>query len=330
MAKILITGAAGFIGLHLSDRLLRDGHEVVLVDNLVRGVADGALSRTLQRTGASLVNLDCLDASAIAELPADFDAIFHLAAIIGVAHVERQPADVVMKNLRMLQHLLDLGRAQTRLSRFLFASTSEVYAGTLEAFDMVIPTPETVPLALTNVARPRTSYMLSKLAGESLCHFSGLPVTIFRPHNVYGPRMGLAHVIPGQLEKAHHATDGDFIDVPSVEQTRTFCYVEDAIEQLVRMFESPACEGRTLNLGTQAPEVTVGHVAATCHATVGRRAVIRPLPAPVGSPNRRCPDMTLASSLIGDWPRVSLEDGIQRTWAWYRDYIFTGAEASAR
>jgi nucleoside-diphosphate-sugar epimerase len=92
----------------------------------------------------------------------------------------------------MLENVLTLARDQRDFSRFLFASTSEVYAGTLQYFGMPIPTPENTPLAMTALDEPRTSYMISKIMGEAMCQQSGLPFTIFRPHNVYGPRMGMA------------------------------------------------------------------------------------------------------------------------------------------
>ena len=87
---------------------------------------------------------------------------------------------------------------------FVFASTSEVYAGSLEHFGLPIPTPETAPLGLPDLGRPRTTYMLSKIYGEALCRHAGLPFTILRPHNLYGPRMGMAHVIPELHARATH------------------------------------------------------------------------------------------------------------------------------
>jgi len=230
--KVLITGGAGFIGLHLARRLLADGFEIHLVDNFSRGVRDPELDELLEQEGVAFSSIDCLDADAVRGLPKDFDYIFHLAAIIGVQHVVERPLSVVLDNTKLLANLLEHAARQARLERFLFASTSEVYAGTLEHFTLPVPTPESTPLALTDLGRPRTSYMLSKINGEALCRYSGLPYTIFRPHNVYGPRMGQAHVVPGQLRKAWDAADGDSVPVPSVEQTRTFCYVADAVELL--------------------------------------------------------------------------------------------------
>lgn len=328
--KILITGGAGFIGLHLARRLINDGCRVHLADNFTRAVRDPALSALLASDGVTLSDIDCMDPDAVAGLPTDFDAIFHLAAIIGVVHVMERPYEVVINNTMLLNNMVEHARRQQRLRRFLFASTSEVYAGTLEQFSLVIPTPESVPLALPDLARPRTSYMLSKITGEAAVHYSGLPYTIFRPHNVYGPRMGSIHVVPGQLKKAHDAKDGDVVPVPSCDQTRAFCYIDDAVEMLVRMMDSDACLGQVLNLGTEGPEIRIRDVARLCHAAVGRAVSIRPEPSPPGSPQRRAPDMALTRKLTGYESKVTLEEGIARTYAWYRENVFDGHGVGAR
>ena len=327
--KVLITGGAGFMGLHLARRLLDEGYAVHLVDNFARGVRDADLEQLLQQPGVSFTSMDCLDRDAVASLPTDFDYILQLAAIIGVVHVMQRPYRVLVDNLMLMDNLIEHARRQQHLKRFLYPSTSEVYAGTLESFDLAIPTPESTALAVTELSRPRTSYMLSKISGECLCHYADIPFTIFRPHNVYGPRMGLVHVVPGQLHKAWLAKDGDEVPVPSVDQTRCFCYVDDALEQLLRMMTLPQCLGETLNLGTQEPEITIREVAETCHRAVGRKVVIRPEPAPPGSPDRRGPDMSRTSALTGYTSKVSLEEGVQKTYAWYHENVFSSGGVSA-
>ena len=120
---------------------------------------------------------------------------------IGVTHVMEKPYSVLYDNIRMLGNIIDLARRQSNLLKFFYASTSEIYAGTLKHFNLSIPTPEETPLAITDLSHPRTSYMLSKIYGEAMCQQASIPFTIFRPHNIYGPRMGMAHVIPEQLRK---------------------------------------------------------------------------------------------------------------------------------
>ena len=212
------------------------------------------------------------------------------------------------------------------LQRIIFASTSEVYAGTLKHFDLQIPTPESVPLALTDLHEPRTSYMLSKIYGEALCLQSGLPVTIVRPHNIYGPRMGMSHVIPELLHRSWKSKETETLDVYSVEHTRSFCYIDDAVEMLIRMVRSESCKGEILNLGRQGPEVTMLEVAKIVLQVQEKSLRLNKLPPTPGSPSRRAPDVRRTSELIGFEAKVGLEEGIQNTFDWYLKHIFQKEE----
>ena len=323
--KALITGGGGFIGGHLAERLAGRGGEVDLLDNFSRGVRDSVLERLVGRPNVRLVERDLLEPGALSDLDRDYDLIFHLAAIVGVANVLEAPLRVLRQNLELLLPVLDFAAEQTQLQRLLFASTSEVYAGTLELGSLPIPTPEEAPLTIPEVRRPRTSYMLSKLYGEALCLQSGLPVTVIRPHNVYGPRMGLAHVIPELLQRAHAASDGERLEVYSVDHQRTFCHVSDALEIVVRACEEPRCAGETLNVGSERPEVRIGDVAELVVQTVGRQLEIAPLEPTPGSPTRRCPDMSKTTALTGYEAQVQLADGVSQTYDWYRENVFARA-----
>jgi nucleoside-diphosphate-sugar epimerase len=327
---ILITGGAGFIGAHLAKRLVASGHSVCLADNLARGVIDRQLENLLAESEVMLNVVDMLDQDAVLALGSDFHAIFHLAAIIGVAHVVNRPYEVLVENTRMLENMIALARQQEKFSRFLFASTSEVYAGTLESFNLTVPTPEESVLAVQNLNEPRTSYMLSKIYGEALCRQAGIPFTIFRPHNIYGPRMGMAHVIPEQLKKAWAAEEGDQLGVHSPDHRRSFCYIDDAVELLKRMLETDVCIGKTLNLGTQSPEVTIREVVEMCIKVTGKKLRIRVLPPTPGSPDRRAPDMGITKSLLDFESKVSLKEGIGKTWAWYREHVFESDRPTAQ
>ena len=324
MSKALITGGAGFIGSHLGGRLLELGYAVDLLDDFSRGSNDDVLASLQQLGGIRLIERDLRRPGALDDCDDDYDYVVHLAAIVGVANVVGRPYEVLRDNVSMTEQTIALARRQRALQRFLFASTSEVYAGTLETFGVAIPTPERTPLVVPELDRPRTSYMLSKLYGEAMCHQARIPFTIVRPHNVYGPRMGLAHVIPELLQRAHEATDGR-LEVFSVEHKRTFCFVDDAVEMIVRSLESPLCRSQTLNVGTQAPEVTIRDLAELALAVVGRELEIVPQPATPGSPERRCPDMSRTIELTGYASRVELEDGVRRTYEAYRTRVFEPA-----
>ncbi|MGH7004197.1 MAG: NAD-dependent epimerase/dehydratase family protein, partial [Alphaproteobacteria bacterium] len=163
MKHALITGGAGFIGLHLARHLLRQGWRVDLVDNFMRGRRDPDVAELLSHTGVILREGDLGDPAFRESLGRNYSEVFHLAAILGVENVIDRPYDVLDANVRLTSGAIEIARRQRGLARLLFASTSEVYAGTLEHFQLPLPTPESTPLAVPPLKRPRTSYMLSKL-----------------------------------------------------------------------------------------------------------------------------------------------------------------------
>ena len=326
MSTVLITGGAGFIGAALAGAFAARGDTVRLVDSLARGKRDRQLDELLTKPNVTFHQRDLLRADALDDLGDDHTHVIHLAALLGVQNVLDRPAATLANNVRLLETALQFTARQSRLERLVFASTSEVYAGSLELMAMPIPTPEDTPLALPPLDQPRTSYMLSKIYGEAMVRHSGLPFTIVRPHNVYGPRMGLSHVIPQLLEKAYRAPDGGTLAVFSVEHRRTFCFIDDAVEMIVRAATTPACAGVVLNLGNETPELAIGTVAEVIVKAVGKRLTIVPQPPTPGSPARRCPDMSRMAALTGYRGRVALEDGVRRTYDWYRAKVFEGGE----
>jgi UDP-glucuronate decarboxylase len=317
VSRALVTGGAGFIGAHLARRLLADGIRVDLVDDFSRGRCDAELESLGASGNVRIVERDLQAPGALADFGDGYRYVVHLAAVVGVRRVVSRPYAVLANSVAMLDAVVALARRQPALERLVFLSTSEVYAGTLNRFALPFPTPETVPLALPELSEPRSSYMLAKLYGEAICHHAGVPFTILRPHNVYGPRMGLAHVIPELLQRARAAPPGGALDVASIDHRRTFCYVEDAVEMIWRATSLPRCAGETLNVGVEAPEVTMGELAALIAATVGKELEIVPRPATAGSPPRRCPDMTKTRALTGYEALVPLADGVARTHEWY-------------
>lgn len=322
MSLVLITGGGGFIGAHLAARLIALGHEVHLAENFQRGARDSFLERILASGHARLLDIDMCAPGVASTVPTDYEHIYHLAAIVGVANVARAPYRVLNDNVAMLNTAIEIAHRQKNLARFSFASTSEVYAGTLEAGELSFPTPEASRLVLPDLASPRTSYMLSKLYGEAMCKASGLPTTIFRPHNIYGPRMGMSHVIPELLQRAYTAADGDQIEVFSVDHRRTFCYIDDAVE-LIRLATAAAGGvDATLNIGVEAPEISIGELAQTVIDCVGRQLEVVAMPATAGSPTRRAPETLAVRQLTGYTPRVSLNEGVQLTFEWYRANVF--------
>jgi UDP-glucose 4-epimerase len=326
MNKALITGGLGFIGYHLSRRLLAEGFEVHAYDNRRRGTIDAQVEALQANSRYRLIIGDLIDEDSLQRLANDYAYIFHMAAIVGVRHVAEQPYQVLTDNVDSLANVIDFARRQTDLRRLVFPSTSEVYAGTLQYFGMSFPTPETTPLAVTDLALPRTSYMLSKIYGEALCQHAGVPFTIVRPHNVYGPRMGMAHVVPELLKRTHQIPTGGKLPVFSANHKRTFCYVDDAVEFIVRLAKASAGLSGTFNIGSSTEEISIARLAELIAATVGKHLEIESAPATQGSTERRQPHLGLAITVTGYNPTVSLHEGILRTYEWYRARGFETAE----
>lgn len=327
--KALLVGGAGFIGGWLATLLSEKGHDVYIVDNFDRAVSDEFLSRLAHASNIHIIQADAGDLNSVKALPQDFDLIFHLAALLGVDNVRKRPYDVLSMNNSLLENAILFAKQQQSLSRFVFFSTSEVYAGTLDAFSLTFPTPETTPLTIGPLEEPRTTYMLSKIYGEALTRFSGLPWTIVRPHNFYGPRMGLSHVVPQLLEKFWHCRNGDSVDVYSVDHQRTFCYIEEAVEIVYALSTKQNGLQGSFNVGTQDPEVNMGDLARKLMALTERKVTINALPATPGSPTRRQPDTTAARQVASHVQPISLDDGLRRTFDWYQSNVFQGDRVSA-
>lgn len=322
--KIMITGGAGFIGMHLAKHLVSEGNKVVILDNFSRAKMDYDLMEFLKLPNVNLVSFDLMRQNLSSEVSMkDVDVIFHFAAIVGVENVVNNPHKVLTENLEMLFNVLDFASKQAKLERFVFASTSEVYAGTLREFGLDFPTPENTALAIPLVSEERFTYALSKIYGEFLCKFSGIPFTILRPHNIYGPRMGMNHLIPQQLWNAHSIEDSSTLGIYSIAHTRTFCYISDMVNMLYLIISSKNCVGKILNIGVQTPEYTVEQVVETCFRILGKRVNLYGIGDTPGSPVRRVPDVSLLNSLISYEPKVLLEEGIKRTSDWYTKHVFS-------
>ena len=328
MKKVLITGGAGFIGYFLAKKLLDFDYEIHLADNFSRGVNDNALIEIINSNQVKLINTNILDIQNLYDLDNDYHYIFHLAAIVGVKNVLKAPFDVLRNNNLLLNNMIDKAKQQKNLRRFIFASTSEVYAGTLKDFGIKFPTPEETPLSVGFKHDQRNTYMLSKIYGEYLCTHSGLPYTIIRPHNFYGPRMGLSHVIPEILKKAYESANG-LIDVYNVDHKRAFCYITDAIDIIYDIIECEESLNEIFNIGNELDEVSMIDVASIIIKIVNNKLEVNSLIDNNNSPARRCPSMKKASKLINIRKLTSLEGGIANCNKWYYENVFKEKGISA-
>ena len=307
--KVLISGGRGFMGSALRELLSLKGIRVDSID-CMGGIANARPSDRLE----SLNDFECdltndLDPHVF---DSDYTHIIHLAALLGVKNVIEKPSEVLRSNVEMNINMLRIASAQKSLTQFLYASTSEVYAGYVSQQGALMPTPENVPLVLPDLGEPRTTYMLSKIYGEAMVRQSKLPFTILRPHNIYGPNMGIRHVIPQLLERVL-LQDDCFLRVFSPTHTRTFCYVDDAVELVWRLMLDDRAIGRTLNLGNQAPEISMRNLAELVIEVAGSEKQILEAEDTVGSPKRRAPDMSECFSITRYHCKHELREGISRT-----------------
>ena len=320
--KILVLGGAGFIGVHLIRRLLADGEVgVTACDNLFRGRDDEDLRELRQSGTINFIECDLAEPAAFAGLGGDYDEVYLLAGIVGVAYTATIPERVVHTNSMVVLNTLEWLK-ERRGTKLVFTSTSEAYAGSLEAVpDLPVPTPEDVPLAVTDILNPRFSYAASKIMGEAaVAAYSrafGIPAVILRYHNVYGPRMGYEHVIP-ELSLRIVRRENPF-RLYGAEQRRAFCHVSDAVEATVAAMAAAAPEPEIFHIGNDEDEIRMDHLLERLLEIDGFRPnEMDHVPAPAGSPARRCPDITKARQRLGFAPKVSLDEGLRSTFEWYR------------
>jgi len=307
----LVTGAAGLIGYELTRQLLEAGRAVVAVDCYRKGGRDD-LAALARRHGNALTILEADLANtpqALATIPTGIDTVYHFAAIVGVAYVDAHPYETMRVNMLSTLAVLDWAIA-AHVRAVAFASSSENYAGGVDRGWVPLPTPEDVPLVITDSALPRWSYAASKTAGESAvfgaAREGGFTPVVIRFHNVYGPRMGPTHVVPEFVERARRRLDP--YPVYGYDATRSFLHVDDAVRAVRLVTTSAPALGGTWNVGS-AQEVSIAQLLDLVLECAGYHPKVEAHPAPAGSVKRRVPDVSRLQTL-GFTPRISLREGI--------------------
>jgi UDP-glucuronate decarboxylase len=303
--RVLVTGGAGFIGSHLCERLLGDGHEVVCMDNLFTG-RRANLSGLLGRDNFEFDRHDVNEPFTV-----EVDHIYHLACPASPIHYQRNPVRTIRTCVQGTLHALELAREVG--ARLFIASTSEVYGDPARH-------PQTEDYwGHVNPIGPRACYDEGKRCAEALAvSFArqyGVDVRIARIFNTYGPRM---HESDGRVVSNFvvQALRGEPITLyGDGSQTRSFCYVDDLVEAAVRLMEVDT-DDTPVNLGNPN-ETSIREIAALIRALAGSRSELIHRDLPADDPARRCPDIGRARALLGWQPEVSLEDGLARTIAYF-------------
>ncbi len=304
----LVSGAAGFIGSHLCDRLLRDGHSVVALDNLITGSRRN-LAHLEGRTDFQFVECD-VTGKIVAD--SKFDHVWHLASLASPKEYLAHPLETLESGSTATRNMLEIARRDG--ARFLVTSTSECYGDPLEH-----PQVETY-WGHVNPVGMRSCYDESKRYAEALTmafhRTHGVRTNIARIFNTYGPRMALndGRVVPAFLDQALRGEPLTIFGDGS--QTRSFCYVADLVDGLVKLSTSE--ERLPVNLGNPA-ELTILQFAERIRELMGSKLEIKFEPLPEDDPKQRRPDISKAKRMLGWEPKVSLEDGLKETIAYFRE-----------
>ncbi len=307
-ARAVVTGGAGFLGSHLCDRLLAEGIEVVCIDNLLTG----SLANIEHLFGVDGFAFEKYDVTNHMHVPGRVDFVLHFASPASPIDYLELPIQTL--KVGSLGTHKALGLAKAKGARFLLASTSEVYGDPL-----VHPQPEGY-WGNVNPVGPRGVYDEAKRFSEAMTmayqRYHGVSTRIVRIFNTFGPRMR-AHdgrVVPAFISQALAGKPLTVFGDGS--QTRSFCYVDDELEGIIRVLFSEI--GDPINIGNPG-EMTVLQFAQTIRKLVGNNVPIEFRPLPVDDPKVRQPDIGVARSRLGWEPRVPVEEGLRRTIAYFRD-----------
>jgi UDP-glucuronate decarboxylase len=317
--RILVTGGAGFLGSHLIDRLLDAGHEVLCVDNLFTGT-----KRNIEHLHAQ-PRFEFMRHDVTMPLFVEVDEIYNLACPASPVHYQHDPVQTTKTSVHGAINML--GLAKRLKCRILQASTSEVYGD-----PSVHPQPETY-WGNVNPVGPRSCYDEGKRCAETLFfdyhRQHRLEIKVARIFNTYGPRMHPAdgRVVSNFIVQA--LKDEPITLYGKGQQTRSFCYVDDLIEGLIRLMESPAEVTGPVNLGNPG-EFTIKQLAELVVELTGSRSVFTYLPLPQDDPRQRRPDITVARTKL-DWvPQVALADGLRSTIAHFADRLMVDSAKALR
>lgn len=304
--RILITGGAGFLGSHLCDRLIAEGHEVICLDNFFTGRRKNILHLI------SHPNFEVIRHDVVQPILLEVDRIYHLACPASPVHYQYNPVKTIKTNVLGTHNML--GLAKRVKARFLLASTSEVYGNPVEH-----PQKETY-WGNVNPIGLRSCYDEGKRAAETFTmdyhRQSGVDVRIVRIFNTYGPRMmpDDGRVVSNFIIQALKGQDLTVYGDGG--QTRSFCYVDDLIDGMVRMMNIEKFTG-PVNIGNPE-EYTILDLAKKIISMTGSRSKIVYRPLPEDDPVQRRPDISLAVQVLGWRPKVSVDDGLRMTIEYFR------------
>ena len=316
--RVVILGAAGFIGYHLAKSLAVEAKvDLLLVDNFIRGANDEDFLKLSGLQNVNFAELDLSKESSFKNLFNKSDLVINCAALNGTQNFYQVPLDVML-NTGISAFFAARYAALAQVHKYIYLGSSESYAGGVNLGFVGVPTSESVPLVIENVENIRWSYSLGKTFGEIACYSAnsqlGLNFQILRIHNIYGPRMGNKHVIPDLIEKFRLGN----MDVPGHGESRAFMYIDDLVGVVRFLIANENNDIKLMNVGSQT-ETLIKILAEKIAKVLEIEKAIKPLESWPGSVKRRLPDTSLLRSIYA-FDETSLDEGLDRTISWYLNH----------
>jgi nucleoside-diphosphate-sugar epimerase len=316
--RVVILGAAGFIGYHLAKSLAVEAKvDLLLVDNFIRGANDEDFLKLSGLQNVNFAELDLSKESSFENLFNKSDLVINCAALNGTQNFYQVPLDVML-NTGISAFFAARYAALAQVHKYIYLGSSESYAGGVNLGFVGVPTSESVPLVIENVENIRWSYSLGKTFGEIACYSAnsqlGLNFQILRIHNIYGPRMGNKHVIPDLIEKFRLGN----MDVPGHGESRAFMYIDDLVGVVRFLIANENNDIKLMNVGSQT-ETLIKILAEKIAKVLEIERAIKPLESWPGSVKRRLPDTSLLRSIYA-FDETSLDEGLGRTISWYLNH----------
>jgi nucleoside-diphosphate-sugar epimerase len=331
MNKVLVLGGGGFIGSNIVRYLVARGDcDVTAADISHPRGWDDLLGDATALDRIHVVTDDFTTQEAFDRLGGGFDQVYMMSAIVGVNRTLEEPQEVVRVNTMLTMQALEWIR-NNPIKRLLFASSSENYAGTSDAFAVAVPTPETVPLCIVDVRHPRFTYAMTKIHGEcaflhSAAHL-GYECVVVRYQNIIGPNMGFRHAIPHIVQRFVAGETSPF-KIYGHDQTRAFCYISDAVKGTVGAMESPRSNGEIYHIGN-TEEITMATLTREIGRLMAYHGEYESAMTYPGSVARRCPDISKCREHFGYVPAVTWQDAVAKTIEWYREFFESGAKPAS-
>ena len=316
--RVVILGAAGFIGYHLAKSLAVEAKvDLLLVDNFIRGANDEDFLKLSGLQNVNFAELDLSKESSFENLFNMSDLVINCAALNGTQNFYQVPLDVML-NTGISAFFAARYAALAQVHKYIYLGSSESYAGGVNLGFVGVPTSESVPLVIENIENIRWSYSLGKTFGEIACYSAnsqlGLNFQILRIHNIYGPRMGNKHVIPDLIEKFRLGN----MEVPGHGESRAFMYIDDLVGVVRFLIANENNDIKLMNVGSQT-ETLIKILAEKIAKVLEIEKAIKPLESWPGSVKRRLPDTSLLRSIYA-FDETSLDEGLDKTISWYLNH----------